>query len=165
MCYACVRICEISRQYLGTVATTYMVNMLTTDRGRYTLALGSTLYSSLILELSLLLNKVPLCGVVVTVVKLTVLNRAELSRVCLGKHLTILNGLNSAMVVILVNLLVDGSVDLLMDVRLDCLVGNSRSYSLVNGGVMVTGLVSEVGKSCLDFVHFEMCRFCKAESC
>jgi len=135
-----------------------VVNMLSTDGGCYTLALGGTLNATLVPELRLLLNKVPLGRVVVAVVKLAVLYGTKLGGVCLRKNLTILDGLNSAVVVVLVNLLIDGSVDLFVLVRLNSLVDYSRCNSLVDCGVMVAGLVGEVGESCLDFVHVDVCR-------
>jgi hypothetical protein len=130
-------LCKIG---LELVATTYVVDVLTTNGGCYTLALSGALYSSLIPELSLLLNKVSLGRVVVAVVKLAMLHCTELRRVCFWKHFTVLNGLNSAVVVVLVNLLVNGSVNLLVLVRLDSLMHNRWGYSLVDCGVMVTGL-------------------------
>jgi hypothetical protein len=137
-----------------------VVDVLSANGGGYALALGGALYAPLILELSLLLNKVPLGGVVVTVVKLAVLNGTELGSVCLGKNLTVLDGLNSAVVVVLVNLLVYRSVDLLMLVRLDGLVSDSRGNGLVHGGVVVTRLLGEVGESGLDLIHFDVVCVC-----
>jgi hypothetical protein len=137
-----------------------VVDVLSANGGGYALALGGALNAPLILELSLLLNKVPLGGVVVTVVKLAVLNGTELGSVCLGKNLTVLDGLNSAVVVVLVNLLVYRSVDLLMLVRLDGLVSDSRGNGLVHGGVVVTRLLGEVGESGLDLIHFDVVCVC-----
>jgi len=99
----------------------------------------------------------------VAVVKLAVLYGTKLGGVCLGENLTVFDGLNSAVVVVLVNLLINGSVDFLVLVRLDSLVHYSRRNSLVNCCVMVTGLVGEVGESCLDFVHFDVCKWCRLE--
>lgn len=134
-----------------------VVDVLTTNGGCYTLALCGALYSSLVPELRLLLNKIPLRGVMVAVIKLTVLYSTELGGVCLGKHLAVLDRLDSAVVMVLVNLLIDGSVDLLVLVRLHSLVGDSGSNSLVDCGVVVARLVGEVGKRCLNLVHFEVC--------
>jgi len=135
-----------------------VMNMLSTNRGCYALALGGTLNAAFVPELGLLLNEIPLGRVVVAVVKLAVLYGTKLGGVCLGENLTVLDGLNSAVVVVLVNLLIDGSVYLLMLVRLNSLVYYSRCNSLMNCGVMVAGLVGEVGESCLDFVHVDVCR-------
>jgi hypothetical protein len=140
-----------------------VVDVLAANGGGYTLALCGTLNAPLVPELGLLLNKVPLGGVMVTVVKLAVLYGTELGGVCLGKNLAVLHGLNSAVVVVLVNFLVYSSVDLLMHMRLDNLVSNSWGNSLVNCGVMVTRLVGEVGKRCLDLVHVVGCVWCLFE--
>jgi hypothetical protein len=134
----------------------YVVHVFTSDRRCHTLALGSSLYAPLILELCLLLDKIPLGGVVVAVVELTVLDSTKLSLMLFGKNFTVDDGLNSAVVVVLVNLLVYGSVDFLVYMRLDGLVCDSRSNSLMDCGVMVARTVGEVGKSCLDFVHFDL---------
>jgi hypothetical protein len=116
----------------------YVVNMFTSNGGCDALALCGSLYPPLVLELGLLLDKIPLGRVMVAVIKLTVLDGTKLSLVPLGEDLAVNDGLNSAVVVVLVNLLVYCSVDLLMLVRLDGLVGDSRSNSLVDCGVMVT---------------------------
>jgi hypothetical protein len=133
------------------------MNVLAANRRRDTLAGCGALDAPLVPELSLLLDQVPLGGVVVAVVKLAVLDGAELGSVRLGENLAVLDGLNSAVVVVLVNLLVYRGVDLLMLVGLDDLVGDGRGNSLVDRGVVVTRLVGEVGKSCLDLVHFGVC--------
>jgi hypothetical protein len=136
---------------------TYVVDMLSANGGGYALALGGTLNAPLVLELGLLLNKIPLGGVVVTMVKLAVLNSTKLGSVCLWENLTVLDGLDSAVVMVLVNLLVYRSVDLLMLMRLDGLVSDSRGNGLVHCGVVVTRLLGEVGERCLDLVHFDVC--------
>lgn len=136
---------------------TYVVDMLAANGGRYALALCGALNAPLVPELSLLLHKVALGGIMVTVVKFAVLNGTELGGVCLGKNFAVLDGLDCAVVVILVNLFVYSSVDLLMLVRLDGLVDHSRGNSLMDSGVVVTRLVSEVSESCLDLVHVDLC--------
>lgn len=134
-----------------------MVDVLTTNGGSDTLALCGALNSPLVPELSLLLNKVPLGAVMVAVVKFAVLDSTELSSMSLWKHLSVLDRLDSAVVVILVDFLVYRSVDLLMLMRLDGLVGNCRSNSLVDCGVVMTRTVGEISEGCLDFVHLDIC--------
>jgi hypothetical protein len=136
---------------------TNVVDMLASDGGSNTLALGGSFNNPLILELSLLLDKIPLGGIVVTVVKLAVLDGTKLGLVLLGQDLAISNGLDGAVVVVLVNLLVYSSVDLFVYVGLDNLVGDGRSNSLVDCGVMLSRAVGEVSESCLDLVHFGVC--------
>lgn len=134
---------------------TYVVDMFSANRGCYTLALCSTLNPSLVLKLSLLLNKVPLGGVMIAMVKLAMLDSTELSLVTFGQHLAVLNWLYGAVIMVLVNLLVDSSVNLFMLMRLDSLMCHSGSNGLVDGGVMMTRLRSEVGECCFDLVHFD----------
>jgi hypothetical protein len=92
----------------------------------------------------------------VAVVEFAVLYGTELGLMLFGKDFAINDRLNSAVVVVLVNLLVYGSVDLLVYVRLDSLVGDGGSNGLMDCGVMVARTVGEVGESCLDFIHFDM---------
>jgi hypothetical protein len=132
-----------------------VVDVLTTNGSSGTLAVCGTIYPALILEASLLLDQVPLNGVVVAVVELAVLNSAELGCVLLGKDFAVLNGLNGAVVVVLVNLLVDRSLNLLVHMGLDDLVLNSRGDGLVDSGVVVSRLGHEVSDSCLSLVHCE----------
>jgi hypothetical protein len=138
----------------------YVVDVLAANGGSDALALGLVLDDTLITELRLLLHKVLLDGVVVTVVKLTVLDGTQLGSVRLGEHLAVLHGLDGAVVVVLVDLLVDRGDDLLVHVRLHGLVDNGRGDSLMDSGVMVAGAGSEVGEGCLDFVHCEVCGCC-----
>jgi len=114
-----------------------VVNVLASESGRHALALRGSLYAPLVLELCLFLNKVLLRSVMVTVVKLAVLDSSKLRGVLLWQYLAILNWLNGAVVVILVHLLVYSCVDLLVLVGLDGLVNNRGSNSLMNSGVMV----------------------------
>jgi hypothetical protein len=133
-----------------------VVDVLAADGSSGALAVRCSIYAALILETSLLVDEVPLGGVVVTVVKLAVLNSTELSSVLLGEDLTVVDGLNCAVVVVLVNLLIDSSLDLLVNMRLDNLVLNSRSNCLVNSGVVVARLGHEVCDSCLSLIHCEV---------
>ena len=132
-----------------------VVDVLTANGSSGALAVCSGVYATLILEASLLVDEVPLGGVVVTVVELAVLDGTELSSVLLGKDLAVLDGLDCAVVVVLVNLLINSGLDLLVNVRLDNLVLNSGSNSFVDSGVMVSRLGHEVGDSCLSLIHCE----------
>ena len=112
-----------------------------------------SIYNALVLELGLLLNKVALGSVVVAVVELAVLDGAELSSVLFREDLTILDGLNGTVVVVLVYLLIDRGLNLLMRVGLDNLMLYSRSNSLVDGCVVVSRLGHEVLNGGLGRVH------------
>jgi hypothetical protein len=132
-----------------------VVDVLSAYGGSNTLAVGGVLNAALVSKASLVVDQSPLSRIGIAVVKLAVLNSTELSSVLLWENLTVLDGLNSAVVVILVNLLVNGSVDLLVYVRLDDLVLNSGGNCLVDSGVVVTGAAHEVGDSCLGLVHLD----------
>jgi len=115
-----------------------MMYVLTTNGGCDALALSGAFYTPLILELSLLLDKISLGRVVVAVIKLAMLNGTKLGRMLLWQNLAVLYWLNSAMIVILVDLLVYCRVDLFMLVRLDRLVSDRRSNCLMDSGVMMS---------------------------
>jgi len=130
-----------------------VVDMLATDGGRRTLAVGGGINLPLVFEASLLLDKVPLCRIVVAVIELSVLDGTKLGSVLLGEHLTVLNRLNGAVVVVLMNLLVDSCLNLLVLVGLDHLVSDSGSNRLMDGSVVVTRLGHEVRDGCLGLFH------------
>ena len=64
-----------------------------------------------------------------------------------------MDGLNGTVVVVLVYLLVDRGLNFLVCVRLNDLVLDSRSNSLVDGCVVVSRLGHEVSDSCLSLIH------------
>lgn len=134
-----------------------VVDVLAANSGCGTLAVSGILDNALVLEGSLLSGKVSLGSIGVPVVEFTVLNGTELSSVLLGENLTILYWLHSTVVVILVDLLVNSSENLLVNMRLDDLLLHCRSNSLVDGGVMVARVAHEVVDCCLSFVHFDEC--------
>lgn len=134
-----------------------VVDVLSANSGGNTLAMGGVLDAALVGKTSLVINQSSLGGIGIAMVKLAVLNSTELSSMLLWENLTVMDRLDSAVVVVLVNLLVNGSVDLLMYVRLDDLVLNSGGNCLVDSGVVVTGAAHEVGDRCLGLVHFDCC--------
>ena len=80
----------------------------------------------------------------VSVVKFAGLDGGHVVNMLLGKNLTVLYRLDGGMVVILVDLTVNGGRGLLMTLFDDVLLHHGRCYFLVNGGVMVTGLAPVV---------------------
>lgn len=68
------------------------------------------------------------------------LNSDDVVSVLLREDLTVCHGLDGGVVVVLVNLLVDGSGDLLMLGLVDGLVKDCGCNTLVDSGVVVTGL-------------------------
>jgi hypothetical protein len=132
-----------------------MVDVLAAEGGGYALAVSGALNLPLVTELSLLLHQVPLGVIMVAVVEFAVLDGTKLGLVGLWEHLAVKHWLHSAVVVVLVDLLVDSSDDLLMYVRLDGLVDDGRGNSLMHCGVVVAGTAGEVGEGCLDLVHVD----------
>jgi hypothetical protein len=93
--------------------------------------------------------------VVVVVLVATVLNGDDIVVVLLGEDLTVGHGLLGGVVVILVNLLVNGRGVLLVLLLLDGLVLDGRGNLLVDGGVVVTSLAHKVLDGSLGRVHFD----------
>jgi hypothetical protein len=90
---------------------------------------------------------------VVPVLDLSVLDWDEIMRMLLRKDLAVSNWLNRGVIVVLVDLFIDGCLNLFMGCWLDCLACYRRRYFLVYGGVVVTGLVHEVTDCLLGFIH------------
>jgi len=130
-----------------------MVNMLALDDGSMRLGASSIIYDTLITHLGLLSLQSSLGGCLIPVIELPVDDLAEVGLVLLGKDFLVVNGLLDAVVVVLVDLLVDSSADLFMLSRLDDLFLNGRGDGLVGSGVVVTGLGDEVANSSLCLVH------------
>jgi hypothetical protein len=89
---------------------------------------------------------------VVAVIEIAVLRCGHSMPVLLWQDLSILDRLDGAVVMVLVDLFVDGSIDILMPGRLDCLVFYGRSNLLMDGSIVMSSLGHVVG-SLLDLVH------------
>ena len=90
------------------------------------------------LELGSFLFETRLDSVRVAVLVVTLLNADHVVRVLLGKHLAILDRLDRGVVVVLMDLTVNGGLGLLMTLLNNVLVHGSRSNLLVDSGVMMT---------------------------
>lgn len=109
--------------------------------------------NALVLELGSLLCYSPLRLVMVAVVKLAALDGGNVVLMLLREDFPILNRLHSMVIVVLVDLLLDGGVDLFVLGRLYSLIDHGRLDLLVDGGVVVTGLVQEPANCFLSLVH------------
>lgn len=114
--------------------------------------LGVSLHSR-VLELRTLGLEASLDVRVVTVFEFAVLDRSHVVVVLLWKLLGVVDWLDCGVVVVLVDLPVNGSSDILVTVLVDGLVGNCRGSSLVDGGVVVTGLGHEALDCVLSGIH------------
>jgi len=82
--------------------------------------------------------------VIFAVVELALLRSGDVVVMLLWQNLLVVYGLDSRVVVVLVDLLVDGGGDVLVLLGLDGLFRHSRRDILVDGRVMVAGLVHEL---------------------
>lgn len=97
----------------------------------------------LIPELSGLALQASLHLLFAPVLESAVLDSEQVVGVLLGKNLAVEDRLDRGVVVVLVNLLVHGGLNLLVTGGLDGLVGHGGSNLLVDGGVMMTSLGPE----------------------
>lgn len=123
------------------------MDVLASNGGRNGVALTSTAFCTGALELETLLFETSLDGGIVTVVLLALLDGGHLVNVLLWENFTVLDRLDRGVVVILVDLTVDGGGGLFVTVLGDILLHYSRGDLLVDGGVIVTGLVPVVNVS------------------
>jgi hypothetical protein len=104
-------------------------------------------------ELSGLTFQTSLDGFRVTVTMFPVLDTNHVVGMLFGKNLAVQHGLNGGVVVVLVNLTVNGSGDLLMSRRLDGFLHDSGGNLLVDGGIMMTSLVPVLGYGQLSILY------------
>jgi len=118
--------------------------------------LGLTDFAA-VLELSGLSSETVLDVRVVAVLDVAVLNTCHLVAVLLGKDLTVLDGLDGCVVVILVDLTVYCGGHILVSGGSDMLVLDGGVDRLVDSGVVLSILGKEVSNCCLCLFHFDLC--------
>jgi len=111
----------------------------------------------LVLELGGLLGEVALVLLGVVVLDLAVLDGDDLVVVLLGEDFLVLDGLDRGVEVVLVDFTVEGGGDVLVLGLVDGLVGDGGRDGLVDGGVVVAGLVQEGLDLFLGGVHCDRC--------
>lgn len=134
-----------------------MVDVLATNLGCSRSSLTSSAGLGLVLELCSLLLQTRLDVTVIPVLELAVLDTNKVVMVLFGENLAVVHRLHRGVIVILVDLLVDGGSDLLVLLGFHRLMLDSRSDILVDGGVVVTGLAHKVGNGSLGFLHYCSC--------
>lgn len=117
-----------------------VVNMLASNDGgnRVSLLFG---YTTVALELSSFLLETGLDSLGIAVLVVTLLNGDDVVLMLFRKNFTVVHGLDRGVVMVLVNLAVDGSGSLFVTLLNDSLVHNCGSNFLVDGGVMFASLV------------------------
>lgn len=139
-----VRQYDVKLSYKVTYLMDVVVDMFTSNGRSYRVTLTDTTFLAGVLELAAFLLETGLDGSSVTVVMLTCLNRCHLVLMTLWEHFTVLDRLDGSVEVVLVHLTVNGSGRLFMAVLRDGLIHDSWCDSLVDGGVMLSGLGAEV---------------------
>jgi hypothetical protein len=141
--------------YWLNVLVDVVVYMLSANSSSSGLGVLSFLHFSVVSELGGLGGKLLLCGIMVAVVELAVLDSAKVVLVLLWQNLAVLDRLHCAVVVVLVYFAVSGSHDFLVLDRLDGLMLDGRRDSLVDSGVVVSRLGDEVLDGGFGFLHVE----------
>lgn len=98
-------------------------------------------YTTVALELSSFLLQTGLDSLGIAVLVVTLLDRDDVVLMLFRENFTVVHGLDRGMVMVLVNLAVDGSGSLFVTLLDNSLVHNCGSNFFVNGGVMMTSLV------------------------
>jgi len=135
------------RELLGTTdLMNVVVNMLAGDDWCNRVCFFRATFSASILELRTFLLKTSLDGIWIAMLMLAVLNRDDVVSVLFREHLTILDWLHGRVVMVLVDLAVNGGRCLFMTGLLDFLIHNGGSNLLVHGGVMMASFVPKRGQ-------------------
>lgn len=129
--------------------------MLALDCRGMTLGVFGTMDDLFVSELFTLGGQCPLCGVVVPVVIVSMLDRPDFVLVLLGEDFLIMNWLYSTVIMILVDFLIHSGVDLLVFPWLDGLLLNGWLNRFMYGSFMVTRIADEVTDYFLSLVHIE----------
>ena len=98
-------------------------------------------HSSVALELSGFLFEAGFDCIGIAMLMVTFLDGNDVVMMLFGKDFTVYNRLNGGVVMVLVDLTIDGSGGLLVTLLDDVLVDDGGSNLFVNSGVMVTSLV------------------------
>lgn len=130
---------QLEFKAIRTYLVNMVVNVLASNSRCDGVAFTDAAFGAGVLELQTLLLETGLDGGIVTVVLLALFNGSHLVDVLLWEDFTVLDGLHRGVVVVLVNLTVDGGSSLLMTVLGNILVDYGRGDLLMNGGVIVTG--------------------------
>ena len=130
-----------------------MVHVLTANS--WSLAGGVLALDTLggVLELGRGLVQLAVDIALVAMLEVAVLNTDQVVVVLLWENLSVLDWLDGSVVVVLVNLLVDGSGDVVVVGAGDSLVLDCWCNLLVDGGVVVTSLGHKVLNCCLCLIH------------
>lgn len=114
-----------------------VMHLLALHHGRLALRVDSVGHNALVSQLAGLSPEGAVSRLVVAVVEFPVDDAGGLVVVLLGQDLAVVNGLHDAMVVVLVDFLVDGRGDFLVSGGLDRLVRHGRSCLLLHLGVVL----------------------------
>ena len=118
-----------------------MVNMFASDHRCNGVTFLSSTLRTCILKLQTLLFQAGFNSGIIPMLEIAVFNGSHIMRVLLWQNFTIFDWLNGGVVMVLMDLAIDGSGGFLVAVFGDILVHDCGSDLLVNCGVMVTSLV------------------------
>ena len=117
-----------------------MVNVLTSNDWGDGVGLF-LVHSAVALELSRFLFEAGFDSLGIAMLMVTLLDGDDVVMMFLGEDFTVKDGLNGGVIMVLMDFTVDGGRGLFVTLLDDVLVHDGGSDLLVNGGVMMTGLV------------------------
>jgi len=134
-----------------------VMNVLSGDCWGHCLGFGGSVAGGRILELGSFLLKTLGNIMFVAMLVVAVLYSSKVVCMLFWQNLLVMHWLNGGVIMILMNLLVNGGLDVFVFCWSDSLLLNSWCYTLVDGGVMVASLAHEAGNCCLCFIHCDTC--------
>jgi len=132
-----------------------VVDVLTSNCGTGCLSVLSISYCTGVFELSGLVGESLLDMVIIAVLDVAVLNSNHVVAMLLWENLAILHRLDGSVVVILVDLTVDGGLLLIVLSTSDVLICDGWVDGLVYGGIVLSIAVEKSRNGLLSFVHFD----------
>jgi hypothetical protein len=132
-----------------------VMHVLTSNGGHGALRVRRRVDDLLVLEAGLVGQERGLCAFMVAVVEFAVLGRDYIGSVLLGQDLAVLDGLDRAVVVVLVDFFVNRGVDFFVLGGLDGLVLDGRRNCLVYSCVVAAGSGGEVLDGLFHLIHVD----------
>ena len=130
-----------------------LVKTLALDNRSVALGLGGVSYDTLVVQLPSFGPQGFLSSFVVAVIEIAVLRSGHSVPMLLWQDLSIFDWLDSIVVMVLVDLFIDRSIDLFMPCRLHCLVYYGRSDLLIDSSIVMSSLGHDVVGGLLSLAH------------
>lgn len=128
---------------LSSAEHTMVMNVFAGNNGRFGLSDTLAAFNARIAELGTLLLETSPNGTLVTMSMVSLLNTTHPVRVLLGQYFAMLDGLDRCVMMVLMDLLINGYLALLDASLVDCFLCDGRGHTFMDGRVMMTSLGPE----------------------